>query len=357
MTEDDFEQQERDRLAGTIAWLEAADPDDWHRFVLDFQWAESFDTLYWIVRQDRCDAATAQMLFWLCQPACFIEEDDGSGDDPDPYTDWNKEIVVHIARRFASGGYPRSELAHVPDTGTRTDYVDLLRMEGELQRPNFRTSPRLIETRQGRQVWPDRDFYARFPEAFWHGNPPSEPEEGVEYVPYEPPGYRETMRAVDLIEQEARRRLPSRLKTGPDPELDLTEVRSDARWLMLYMMSAGAGVISIAIAGSLKALIFCSVAILWTCWSTWSSLREIRTYLRYSRRQLNAPWAGALLGLVFVVAMGLTVASIRPVGRLGLAYGLLPTILAGLVVVLPLLWLVAKPLAALLLKPRGIVEF
>ncbi|MDP3673548.1 MAG: DUF4274 domain-containing protein [Novosphingobium sp.] len=356
MTDEEYDKQEAARLAGTIAWLEKADPDDWHRFALDFQWAEPFDTLYWIVRQERCDAATAQMLFWLCQPGYFIGEDDGSSDEPDPHTDWNKEIVVHIARRFSSGGYARSELGYTSDTSTRTDYVDLLRMEHELDNPNFRTTPGLIENRSGREVWPDRDFYARFPKAFWHGSPPSEPEEGVEYVPLEPPGYRETMRVLDLVEQEARRRLPPGLKTGPDPELDLTEVRAEARWLALYTISAGSTLALIVKLHSAKPLLLGTIALLWVCWSIWSSVREIQTHLRYSRRKLNMPWASALLGLVLLIAMGLTSISLGAIGNFRIAHGLVPTILTGLALVLPLLWLAAKPLAGLLVNPRGVAK-
>lgn len=358
MTDEEYNQQEAERLAGTIAWLEQADPDDWHRFALDFQWAEPLDTLYWIVRQERCDTATAQMLFWQCQPGCFIDEDDGSGDDP--HTDWNKEIVVHIARRFSSGGYERSELAYTSDTSTRTDYVDLLRMEQELDNPNFRTTPGLIENRAGREVWPDRDFYARFPEAFWHGSPPSEPEEGVEYVLYEPPGFAEKMRALDLIEQEARRRLPPRLKTGPDPELDLTEVHAEARWLVYYMIFAGALLPAIAGANLAEKRNqlgwgLAVVALIYLLWLSVSAVREMNNYLRYSRHRLSPSWAGLSLALNMAIGATLSAVSLGSIGLLRDRYGLVPIALTGILMALPILWVAAKPLTRALINPRSIV--
>lgn len=357
MTHDEFEKQEAERLAGTIAWLETADPDDWHRFAVDFQWAEPMDTLYWIVRQEHCDTATAQKLFWQCEPACFIEEDDGSGDEPDPHTDWNKEIVVHIARRFASGGYTRSEIAYTSDIDTRTRYVELLEMEQEFKNPNIRTTREMVENREGREVWPDREFYARFPEPFWHGSPPSEPEPGVEYVPYEPEGYRESMRAIDLIEQEARRRLPQRLKTGPDPELDLAEVHAGARWLVYYAICAGAllpAIVAVNPADKRNGLawVVAIAALLYMLWQGVGVVREMKTYLRYSRRQLSLAWAAASFS--FLIAIGAALSSAGLVAMRGSKHGLAPLVLTGLLLALPLIWVAAKPLTGALINRRSI---
>jgi hypothetical protein len=361
MTDEEYEQLEAGRLAGTIAWLETADPDDWHRFALDFQWAESFDTLYWIVRQERCDTATAQMLFWQFQPGCFIDEDDGSGDESDPHTDWNKEIVVHIARRFLSGGYLRSEIAYTSDTSTRTDYVDLLRMEQELKNPNFRTAAGLIENRVGREVCPDREFYARFPEQFWHGSPPSEPEDGVEYVLYEPTGYAETMRAVDLVEQAARRALPPHLKMGPDPEIDLTEVHSEARWLHINMFCLGALCAAIpnfaasragpAVGGAMGVLAASYVGYL-----IFLNFRKMKKYLGYNRVRLRQSQLAVLVTTSFPVGASLAYLFLIKLGMLTTAFGFVPIVIVGVILITPTLWFFAKLITDTLISPRSLSE-
>lgn len=62
-TMDDLDDEERKRLAANIAWLERADPDDWHRVALDFNWSEPLALLDWIAGQAECDAATALTIF------------------------------------------------------------------------------------------------------------------------------------------------------------------------------------------------------------------------------------------------------------------------------------------------------
>jgi hypothetical protein len=162
----DLDDDEKQLFEAKIAWLTAADPDDWHRVVQDFDWGEPLYLIDWIVRQDRCDVATALDVFWKGQPACWIEEGETSGEEPDGFSYLNKKICEYVADRVRNGGYSRSEIAFKPDTFRKKDYLDLAEEEKRFSRPNIRSHPDLIHDRDGREVDVDKSFYQRYPEEF-----------------------------------------------------------------------------------------------------------------------------------------------------------------------------------------------
>lgn len=160
----DLDEEERERLAATIAWLGNADPDDRHRAALDVNWGGPLYLIDWIVRQADCDMATALTVFWAAQPTCWIEEQGASTGARDGYSYLSRQLCVYIAERVRAGGFTRSSIAFDPDVGTKKDYVDLVAIENALMNPSFRTHPDLIRPRSGRQVENDAAFYRRYPE-------------------------------------------------------------------------------------------------------------------------------------------------------------------------------------------------
>jgi len=141
---DDLNEQERNRLAANIAWLESTDPDDWHRVALDFNWSEPLHLLDWIVQQVNCDAATALTIFWKGEPANWLQEEGSKPERPNGFSYLNKKICAYIGSRIGTGGYTRSKIAYVPDAWTKKDYIDLAAEETRLENPNFRIHPILF---------------------------------------------------------------------------------------------------------------------------------------------------------------------------------------------------------------------
>jgi len=200
----DLDEEEQGRLAATIAWLEKAGPDDWHRVALDFNWSEPLYLLDWIARQTDCDMATALTIFWKGEPTAWLKEEGSGNKKPNGFSYLNQKICAYIADRIAAGGYTRSEIAFTPDTWTKKDYVDLVAQEKALAKPNFRAHPNLIHKRGGRKIVNDARFYARYPKEFHYSF-------NCE-LPGDTPRSVALMERVKSIEQATLRLLPSWLR-------------------------------------------------------------------------------------------------------------------------------------------------
>ena len=168
----------RDVVAAQIEWLETADPDEWHRVVLDFNWGEPLWLLDWIVKQPVCDLATALTVFWVGQPMAWLEEsDDFNTGEPDEFSWLNAQLCAEIAHHVAAGDfYTRSEIAFEPDAFTKKDYLDLSTAVAAMERPAFPAPRALITSRPGRHVENDAAFYARYPEHLRYSTPIELPE-------------------------------------------------------------------------------------------------------------------------------------------------------------------------------------
>ncbi|MBC8051216.1 MAG: DUF4274 domain-containing protein [Chitinophagales bacterium] len=51
-----------------VDWMKARGADDWHRVASSWNWGAGFDIPYWIISQQKCDQATAQLLFMRLDP-------------------------------------------------------------------------------------------------------------------------------------------------------------------------------------------------------------------------------------------------------------------------------------------------
>jgi len=194
------DEEERNLFAANVAWLEEADPDDWHRVALDFNWSNTPYVLDWIVRQPDCDAATALTIFWKGEPGCWIEKEE----DPDSHFCLNQKICIYIANCIKEGNYQRSNIAFYPDVYTKKDFFDLSEEENRLESPMFRTHTDLIRKRRGRKVVNDAEFYRRYPEQFHYSV--------LIELPDPTPSAIAFMETIKRIEQQTLRLLPSWLR-------------------------------------------------------------------------------------------------------------------------------------------------
>ncbi len=142
-----------------VEWLKFASPDDWHRVVLSFQWAEKYDPLMWIVQQDDCDKATALTVFWRCCPEIGDAETVRASRSENWLSD--NEIVEYIANRLNGRGYSRTEIAFDREPIMLDDYAGFERDISEVKDPLWRPHPDMIRPISGREVVPDRDFFRR----------------------------------------------------------------------------------------------------------------------------------------------------------------------------------------------------
>jgi hypothetical protein len=150
-----------------IAWLETASPDDWHRAVLDFNWDQDIDPLFWIARQPQCDKATALTMFWLGQPAYYLilAAENGGTDDSDAPV-W--EMLKYIAQRINANGYVRSKIAFDVDDFIEQDFEELAEKAGQLAHSPLKPHLDMRHSLRGWRPVNDIDFYRRYPEDF-HG--------------------------------------------------------------------------------------------------------------------------------------------------------------------------------------------
>ena len=91
-----------------VRWIVLeAEPEDWHRVMIDWNWDN--DTLIpaWISRSPRCDRATALQVFWWGQPEDTLER---TGDRSREAGN-DMEFLDDIRARWRAGFYRRSEFA------------------------------------------------------------------------------------------------------------------------------------------------------------------------------------------------------------------------------------------------------
>lgn len=89
-------------------FLKQAGPELWHSVAESWNWGNGTWLLDWIIRQKRCQAATAQLIFWTSVPEGFLPL---SG-----YDEWNMKVKVYeaefklaklIVENWNSGFYER----------------------------------------------------------------------------------------------------------------------------------------------------------------------------------------------------------------------------------------------------------
>jgi Domain of unknown function (DUF4274) len=342
----DLDEDEKAHLEANIAWLAAADPDDWHRVSIDFNWSEPLHVLDWIVRQPNCDVATALDIFWKGEPECWLVEEGSSDEAPNGYSWLNAKICEYIAKRVGEGGYTRSEIAYVPEPSTRVFYLQLADAEKELERPNIRTCSDLIRERKGRNVDVDADFYRRYPEQFQLSSYDEEFAEAVEQGLFFTPKTRANWEKYQKQEHRTLRRLPGWLKPE-NVSVDIEEVRSEAIPFIFNLVLVGIMLVAMLTGGMSRfggAIGWAagSGTILYLSYLAISSFLKIRNILGPSGLELSKLWVVGTATLSVSLGAGIAWLVADRIGPLREAYGFIPVVVACFVIPLPVLWFIAK---------------
>ena len=126
-------------------------PNFWHWLAMRWDWGGKLYVIDWIVKQRRCDAGTALLIFYAGEGAYFLGEKKSDVlSKPNAYTDLNRLICIYIANRLNSGGYRRSKIAFAPSVSNKNDYLDMERRVKALSHPSFEVTPALILSRKGK---------------------------------------------------------------------------------------------------------------------------------------------------------------------------------------------------------------
>jgi hypothetical protein len=111
--------------AGPLArWLmEHATPDERHAVALGWNWDAGLEPLFWMIRREDCDQATALLVFALAEPDYYADYDRRIGDVPEVNIDgfW---LTSEILDRWQRGFYARSEIAWKPDYDVGEQVLD-----------------------------------------------------------------------------------------------------------------------------------------------------------------------------------------------------------------------------------------
>jgi Domain of unknown function (DUF4274) len=160
---------------GRIEWLEQASPEQWHSFVLGFNWNDELDPLFWIAQQHDCDMATALTIFWRSEPGWdLMMMAEGEAD----YSRPESAMIRYIANRISAGGYTQRKIAWDPEPGMRADFDDMKAKVAMIASPPWTPHPDMLKTRRGREVVESFDAWQKRPDAvrtgFWLSLPDSD---------------------------------------------------------------------------------------------------------------------------------------------------------------------------------------
>lgn len=339
----DLDEDEKQRFKANVEWLAAADPDDWHRVALDFNWDEPLYLLYWIVQQDNCDIATALDIFWKGQPTYWLAEEGEDKEKPNGWSYLNRKMCIYIANRVRVRGYRRSEIAFSPDTFTQKDYVDLAASEMRYCKPNIRTHSDLIRNRVGRKVDLNGRFYRRYPEEFHLSFYDEEFSDALEQGLFETRRSAALARKVEKAAHAALRSFPAWLK----PQLDNENVESEAMYLFINIFFIGFMLTTLFTGrltrfGPTMGWIIGSSVTLYLSYLALSHFQTIRYMLNSCGLALSKVWLATttMIGLISGSAAAYLV--VGPLAALRENYGMVVAAIVGLALMLPIFGFLSK---------------
>ena len=350
----DLDEDEKQHFKANVEWLAAANPDDWHRVALDFNWDEPLYLLYWIVQQDNCDIATALDIFWKGQPAYWLAEEGEDKEKPNGWSYLNRKMCVYIANRVRVSGYQRSEIAFSPDTLTRKDYVELVESEKQYHKPNIRAHPDLIQNRVGRKVDLNDDFYGCYPEEFRFSFGNHNYSAALEHAPVETSKSTVTWEGLEEIARELQH-LPAGIKQN----FDFQKVKSEAAYLVLNGLTLNMILVGMLLTALLtdKLSRFGST-IMWTLgggillyifYLTQSNFKEILKVLHECSLRISKIWFAALITISLLIGGAFSLFALDQILGLREEYGTLKFLMVGLLVGVAVLT-VARPVFRFLSK-------
>jgi hypothetical protein len=156
-----------------IGWLAGATPEQWHSFALGFNWDDPLEPLFWIVRQDDCDMATALTIFWRSVPSWDLMK---LANGEEVYDREEAPLIDYIANRIGGRGYQRRKIAWDPEPIMRSDYESIKAYVAAIGDPPWRPHRDMIRPVDGREIVESFEDWDARPEAvrtgFWLDLPP-----------------------------------------------------------------------------------------------------------------------------------------------------------------------------------------
>ncbi|QJB69127.1 DUF4274 domain-containing protein [Parasphingorhabdus halotolerans] len=157
---------EEKRIDRQIDWLKNASPEDWHRVAISFDYYTGgpIDPLFWIVRQDECDKATALNIFWKTRPQSFLRL--LAEEQPIDNENQNWKMAQFISQRLNEHGFTRSNIAFEATSYIESDYEQLVSYEEQLAQSPLKSHEDMKLSISGQKIDLNGEFAKRYPQEF-----------------------------------------------------------------------------------------------------------------------------------------------------------------------------------------------
>jgi hypothetical protein len=94
-----------------VRWLQNdSTPEEWHAYVYGHNWDDGLAPLLWIVRQPRCEKATALLAFYMCRPGGYLDYAFNPCNVPN-HSREALDLILEIRERFLAGAYTTATIA------------------------------------------------------------------------------------------------------------------------------------------------------------------------------------------------------------------------------------------------------
>jgi hypothetical protein len=374
------EELEERLIKRQIELLEKASPECWHCVAVNHNWNDQLDILYWIVAQDKCDKATALLIFWRGEPTCYnfgdcTEEMGESSYSVEP-------MLKYIIRRFNGIGYQRSEIAFdiwvaktgsgrsdphgiLPESyyssveaGIRVDFDELIELRGHTSDPTLKVPDDMLQcsvpgydVSEFDDVW---DFYYAFPlgvnydtSEFVYDDRPSDNEDQIQSSSHDEVGtasshiraLRNQARLTETSYTNNSDQRDSRVYQSVKAKAGLWNIEREETWFFFHVISIGCCLIALSAFTSEKfystiGWVASTVLILWECWSAFSSFKSFDQSV--SLKKLFGSLAlGLLSGILLSLPAFACIVIIKS------SFGSVIGSLIAIAAMLPLVWIIS----------------
>jgi len=96
---------EEDELPLFMDWLAQSGPDEWHRWVINWNWDYGIDLIEWVISQEACDKGTALSAYYLGQPDYYTKFESVAAVRADASDAEVVDLFLAICRNWETGLY------------------------------------------------------------------------------------------------------------------------------------------------------------------------------------------------------------------------------------------------------------
>jgi hypothetical protein len=117
---------DKDYNDALIRYLEKSGPKMWHQVAMNWNWDGDNEPLTWMIRQPKCDSATALLIYWHGAPAWYCQYANSS--EVKPHEMKTYTLIKEIEQKYSGGFYSDQNIYFDPadDDGTNwtAEYQD-----------------------------------------------------------------------------------------------------------------------------------------------------------------------------------------------------------------------------------------